>query len=145
MERLDLIQRIRSMTRDFTKTAFREQDLRVYLNESIDRIRQLIPEMQGMGYLLNDSDVPTHVPDMYHHLLAVYASSRCFAQDERHYQAGNLMNEFEAKISDLKTKIENGEIVITDPETGEPIHADFDNDYVVNNYFWMRSGNDHFD
>ena len=132
----NLISRVRSLTRDFTGSIFREQDVRDFINEGIHRVRQIVPELDNMYELLNNQEDVPLMPKQYHHLLSVYATSRCFGQDERHYQATTMMNEFEVKMEEMKSKIEAGEIVIVDPETGEPIANNIDTEYVItNNYF----------
>lgn len=136
MRLIDIDKRVRNMTRDFTSSIFREIDIIDFANEGIDRMMQLVPAFSNMEYLVNSDDVPLYVPKQFHHLIAVYSASRVCAQDERTYQAMTYMNEFETKLEELKTKIENGEIVITDPETGEPVAVGAPNDYVVNNYFF---------
>ncbi len=135
MNRLQLVQRVRSMTRDFAESIFRESDIHDWLNESISRFAQVIPEFNGLKFLYSNSDVPALIPLRYRHLLAVYATSRCFGQDERHYQATTYMNEFEVKLDELKTAIENGEIEIVD-EDGNVIGRDIPIDYVDLGPYW---------
>ncbi len=145
MTRTDLIRRVRSYTRDFSNSIFREQDIILYINEGINRIKQVIPELRKMPLLNNASDKVKMLPSEYHHLIAVYATARCFAQDERHYQATTHMNEFELKIDELKQNIEAGEVIITDPDTGESIEAIYAEDYVRDNYFTIRRKSNLFD
>lgn len=138
MDRLALVQRVRALTRDFSNAIFREIDIIDFLNEGIDRISQVIPELDGMVHLLSHTDVPILLPSKFHNLLPLYATARCFGQDERHYQSSTFMNEFEVKLSDLKALIETGDIVIIDPVTEEPVEMDNASniEYVVtNNYY----------
>lgn len=135
MNRLEMIKRVRSFTRDFSNSIFREQDIIDYLNEGINRIKQLIPEFRDVNSLTENNSVPLLLPEMYHHLIPVYATSRCFGQDERHYQASTFMNEFETKVDELKSAIAEGSIVVIDPETGEPVDVTYNVDYVVDTYF----------
>ena len=140
MRLLELIRRVRTITRDFTNSIFREQDIIDFINEGINRIKQIIPEMSGLKKLIGKEEVPLVLPEEYHHLLSVYAASRCFGQDERHYQATTLMNEFEIKLDKLKENIENGVIVITDPNTGDDIMSNSNNvEYVDLESYWGRS------
>lgn len=138
MNRTDLALRVRSMTRDFTGSVFRDSDVNMYLNEGIDRFKQVIPEMETMKHLNASDDIPAMIPNQYQHLLALYSTSRCFFQDDRHYQSGTYMNEFEAKLQEFQQKVESGDIEIIDPETGEPILADSNDEYVRDNYFFRR-------
>ena len=135
MNRLDLIGRVRSLTRDFSNSIFRESDIVDYINEGINRIIQVIPELSGLSELTDNAQSPDLLPKQYHHLLALYSASRCFGQDERHYQASNFMNEFETKLDEMKVSIEEGRIKIIDPQTNQPINSTYESDYVVDNYF----------
>ena len=135
MNRLDLIGRVRILTRDFSNSIFRESDIVDYINEGINRIRQVIPELSGLEELTDNTQSPVLLPKQYHHLLALYSASRCFGQDERHYQASNFMNEFETKLDEMKISIEEGRIKIIDPQTNQPINSTYESDYVVDNYF----------
>ena len=139
MNRLYLIARVRSLTRDFSNSIFREADIVAFLNEGVERFKQAIPQFRNEVTLDNNNAEPLLIPSYYHHILSVYASSRCFSQDERHYQATTLMNEFEVKLEELKSKIESGEIVIKDPETGEDITTTNTTDYVYDNYFMKKN------
>lgn len=144
MNRMLLIQRVRNLTRDLSNAIFREIDIIDYINESIDRIKQVIPELVGMQYLTSNEDSPSFLPSHYHHLIAIYATSRCFGQDERHYQATNFMNEFETKMDDLKSEISNGQVVIKDAQ-GIPVVLQHASAYVSDNYFASRRGIIDFD
>ena len=132
---VQLIKRVRQYTRDFSGMTFTDDDVTAFLNEGIDRVVEIMPEFAPMLYLENTDQEPLMLPKQYHHLLAVYSASRCFFQDERHYQHSNLMNEFETKLAEVQAKIEMGQLTILDPD-GNPV--DFgvgDTDYVVNNYY----------
>ena len=139
MNRLALMGRVRSLTRDLSNAIFREIDVVDYINEGIDRIKQLIPEFSAMEKLSSNTSEPTMLPTHYHHLLAIYSASRLFAQDERAYQASTLMNEFEQKIEELKQSIEDGRTKILDPVTGLPVSAVYEAGYVTENYFEVRN------
>ena len=138
MNRTDLTLRVRSLTRDSSGTVFKDTDIHNFLNEGIDRVKQVITEFAKLGYLNESTDSPDMLPVMYHHLLALYSTSRCFGQDERHYQAGNYMNEFESKLQELLTSIEVGDIEIIDPETGLPVESKNKAEYVHDNYFYRK-------
>lgn len=135
MNRLQIVQRVRALTRDFTNSIFRENDIVDFLNEGINRFKQIIPELKELPELLSKSQIPFLIPEQYRHLLAVYAAARCFGQDERHYQASTLMNEFEVKLNELKEKIENGEIQIVDAD-GQAVENDIPVDYVNMRPYW---------
>lgn len=137
MNRTQIVQKVRALTRDFSNSIFREQDIIDFINEGIDRCKQIIPELRTMTYLLTSQQETKLLPPQYHHLLAVYSTSRCFGQDERHYQASTHMNEFEVKMDELKTAIANGEIIIID-DSGNAIEVDVDVDYVDLKPYWGR-------
>lgn len=125
----ELITRVKSHLRDERGTAFQEADIKRFINEGIDRIKQVINEFNSMKYLKEELDKPIFLPSEYHHLLSLYSASRCFAQDERHYQATNLMNEFEFKLHDMQNKIFNGELFILD-EYGDVVDPNTKLEYV---------------
>lgn len=129
----DLILRVRSYARDINGSIFTKADIVSYINEGIDRTKR-IQQLIGEDYLVNLTDMPKLIPNQYHYLLAVYSASRCMFQDEQDSRAGSLMNEFETKLEELKSKIDNGEIVIKD-ESGMPIVVTVDIDYITNEYF----------
>lgn len=135
VKQIELIKRVRQYTRDFSGMTFTDDDVLAFINEGIDRIAEIMPEFAPMAYLSDINQEPTYLPKQYHHLLSVYSASRCFFQDERHYQHSNLMNEFETKLADVQAKIENGEIVIKDPDGNIVDFGAGDTDYVVNNYY----------
>lgn len=130
MNRQELIARVRSLTRDLSDSIFREVDIVAFLNEGINRFRQRIPELRTMSTLQESNQSVTLLPEEYHELIALFSASRCFGQDERHYQASTYMNEFETKLDELKALIESGDIVIDG--SSELVLRD---EYVRNNYF----------
>ena len=136
MKRLELILRVRALTRDFTNSIFREQDIIDFINEGINRFKQIMPIFKSTPKLLVAEQEPKPIPEEYQHLLAVYSASRCFGQDERHYQATTLMNEFEVKLDELKQGYENGDIEILDPVTGEVMTLDNPISYVDLQPYW---------
>lgn len=131
---LTLIEDVRSLTRDFSNSIFRESDIIRFINGGISRCKQVIPELKGMSRLMNSFEVVTHLPEEYTDLLVLFATSRCFMQDESFYQATTYMNEFENKLSDLLHQVENGEISIVD-SAGNTVVSVLPTDYVVDNYF----------
>lgn len=139
MQRLKIVARVRSLTRDFTNSIFRENDIVDFINEAIDRFRQAIPQLKNMKHLLTPTSEPSMLPEQYQHLLAVYAAARCFSQDERHYQATTLMNEFEVKLEEMRSLVESGQIVIVDPTTGEAIEDEYAVDYVDLRPYWGKT------
>ena len=70
MKLSDLIVRVRSYTRDTTGTLFSTSDIKSFINEGIDKFRQ-IKQLEGMSYLDNDNDIPKLLPIQYHYSLAM--------------------------------------------------------------------------
>ena len=138
MTRDGLVQRVRALTRDFSNTIFREQDIVDFLNEGINRFKQRIPELKGMNMLIARQQEVNLLPIQFQHVLAVYSTARCFGQDEAHYQASTHMNEFEVKLDELKNLIDSGDIVIVD-EDGNVIEGDYKLDYVDLKPYWGTS------
>jgi hypothetical protein len=144
MIRSQLVTRVRSLTRDFSGTTFRLEDVLDFLNEGIDRLRQLFPVFENMMFLDNDSDEPTLLPVPYHSVLALFATARLFAQDDRAYQATTFMNEFELKVDELRVGIDEGRFIIKDLNG---IALDNGNGafYVEDNYFTKYTTDETFD
>lgn len=135
MDRTKLVSRVRTLTRDFANSVFREADIVDFIDEGIDRVAQVIPELVGLIHLPLATSVPTLIPERFQHLLSIYASSRCFYQDERHYQATNLMNEFEVKLDEFKGLVQSGDVVIVDG-TGAAVEVTIPVDYVETKSYW---------
>lgn len=129
----DLITRVRSYTRDTTGTLFTASDVKGFINEAIDKLRQ-IKELENIKHLSNDSDVIVLLPSQYHYMTAVYSASRCFSQDEQHYQAQTYMDEFMGLFSLVELGIKEGTISIYD-ENGQIIKDTHEPDVVENVYF----------
>ena len=129
----ELVSRVRSYTRDTTGTLFTLSDVKGFINEGIDKLRQ-IKVLEGMEYLESDVDIPDYLPSQYHYSLAVYSASRCFSQDEQHYLAQTFMEEFLGLYSLIELGIKEGTIVIIGSD-GEQISSDDEFDGVVDVYF----------
>ena len=140
MNRVDLTLRARSLLRDLSNTQFRETDVVNYLNEGIERIGQIIPELGNMGPLNTTMAEVQYLPKAWQHIIAIYGAARLATQDERHYQAGVFMNEFETKLELLHEQFQNGEVEFIDPVTGLPIIPRYMDDHVRNVYFDQRKG-----
>ena len=132
----DLISRVRQYTRDTTGSLFTQEDIIAFINEGIDRTRRY-KHFKNMTHLENLSDEPKYLPSEYHHLLALYGASRCFTQDEQHYQAEQFMSEFENKVFQLERDIASGVIEIKDAN-GNAIIDTSRVDYILEEYFEKR-------
>lgn len=133
----------RQLLRDVNRTIFQELEINRAINEGVDRCRQ-IKELRKMTKLVGSNEEPAYLPEEYHHLLSLYSASRCFFVDEQMQQATMLMNEFENKMFELKTAIENGDIVIYDAKGNEVEQSESSIDYVVDTYF-VKKNNIDFD
>lgn len=133
MKLSDLINRVRSYTRDTTGTLFQTSDVKDFINEGVDRLRQ-IKQLNNMKYLTNDLDEPAILPQQYHYILAIYSAYRCFAQDEQYVPAQSYADEFEGFFKLLELGLQDGTIVVTDDDNNV-IKNEIDFDYVTNVYF----------
>ena len=129
----DLVARVRSYTRDTTGTLFELTDIENFINEGIDKLKQ-IKALETMATLTSDEQSVDLLPPQYHYCLAVYSASRCFSQDEQHYLAQTFAEEFNGLYDLIELGIKEGTIVITD-DGGNPINNDISMDGVTNVYF----------
>lgn len=129
----DLVRMTRVYCRDNNANMFADTNIIMFINQGIDRLKQY-KIFQNMPYVSNNNEI-SYLPEQYHYLLALFASSRCYDTDERFYEGIEKRNEFESAFSDLINEIESGNVVITD-ESGNVIDA-FQNytDYVRDVYF----------
>ena len=128
-----LIDRVRQYTRDTTGSLFTQDDIVAFINEGIDRTRRYT-HFKGMKHLNSLSDEPILLPNEYHHLLSIYAASRCYTQDEQVYLAEQFMNEYEYKTQEVILLINDGELVIEDSGVD---NKEFDS---VKNVYFLEVG-----
>lgn len=133
MKLSELTNRVRSYTRDTTGTLFSLEDVHDFINEGIDKLKQ-IKSLEDMKHLSQDEDVPNLLPPQYHYSLSVYGACRCFSQDEQHYLAQTFADEFNGIYDLIELGIKEGTIVIT-KDDGTPVDNDMDFDGVVDVYF----------
>jgi len=117
MQLIDIVYMTRLYTRDNNSYVFSDTMIKMFVNQGIDRIRQH-NIFSGMGYLQDSSDEPTHLPSQYHYMLALFAASRCFDHDERHYEGVEKRNEFEQLLAEMIAEIESGNLKIFDGVNG---------------------------
>ena len=129
----DLVARVRSYTRDTTGTLFELSDIENFINEGIDKLKQ-IKALETMATLISDEQSVDLLPPQYHYCLAVYSASRCFSQDEQHYLAQTFAEEFNGLYDLIELGIKEGTIVITD-SGGNVLNDDISLDGVTNVYF----------
>lgn len=137
MNLIDLVHMTRVYCRDNNTHMFTDSNIKMFLNQGIDRLRQY-KVFSKMPYLEEDDDVVEFLPAQYHYLLALFASSRCYDTDERFYEGLEKRNEFESVFSDLINEIESGNVSITDTEGTSVDEMPNYIDYVVDKYFKVR-------
>lgn len=125
MNLTDLITRTRYYVRDINSKRFPSDEIELYINEGIERLRSY-QAFADMSYPTATEDV-SYLPTEYHYILALFAASRCFGVDNDFFQEQQKRNEFENAFMELITKIECGDIYIKDIE--------YTQDYVVDEYF----------
>lgn len=132
----DLIKMTRTYCRDNNSYVFTEANIKMFINQAIDRIRQY-KIFGDMPYLNTKTDEVTFIPEQYQYLLALFAAHRCYDTDERFYEGIEKRNEFEQAFSDLINEIEAGNVTITDAEGETLSDDDLPNyiEYVKNEYF----------
>ena len=136
----ELINRTRVYTRDFTGSIFREADIDIFLREAFNRVK-IIPELKSLIYPATKLVEISVMPATHQYIFSLYASSRCFFQDEQDYRAGTLMNEFEVKLEELTSLIQSGQILVTGTD-GLSVEVSSFNDSVVDEYFDKRYSDD---
>lgn len=129
------------MSRDSGDYIFTEKMLENFINEGIDRLKQTIV-FKDMVHLESKYDEPIILPEQYHYILALYASSRCMEYDERHYEALDKRNEFENLLTQLLADIQAERIEkgVTEEGETEYLNDGFYRDYVKDEYFVSRHG-----
>lgn len=142
MTLIKLIEKTRRPLKDNDGVIFLKANVVDYINEAVNRFQHYLYFVDEIE-LVQDSDEPTLIPAPWQHLLALYATSRCFTEDENAYEAARYMNEFEEKLASLIEKIELGEITITDTE-GNEITADYEDEHVQNVYFGAVTSHDDY-
>lgn len=95
----------KTLSRDSGDYVFTDAMIKDFINQGIDRLKQT-KVFNAMTHLDESTDVPTILPEEYHYILAIYASSRCLEYDERHYEALDRRNEFETLFAQLLNEIE---------------------------------------
>lgn len=129
----ELVSRVRSYTRDTTATLFSLSDVQDFINEGVDKLKQ-IKGLEEMTYLTNDNDIPKLLPPQYHYCLSVYGACRCFSQDEQHYLSQTFADEFNGLFELIELGIKEGTILIQKTD-GTLADTSVDFDGVVDVYF----------
>lgn len=132
MNLTDLITRTRYYVRDINSKRFPSDEIELYINEGIERLRSY-QAFADMGYPTATEDV-SYLPTEYHYILALFAASRCFGVDNDFYQEQQKRNEFENAFVELITKIENEDVFVKTITWNE--------EYVDDQYFGGSTTNE---
>lgn len=140
MQLSDIVYMTRLYTRDNNSYVFSDTMIKMFINQGIDRIKQY-NVFSGMKHLQDGVDEPTHLPEHYHYMLALFSASRCFDHDERHYEGVEKRNEFEQLLAEMITEIESGNLKITDGNGNEVSTGALGvDDFVKDVYFNVHGG-----
>lgn len=97
--------------KDSTQNVWTDADIKYFIDEAIALIKSTLPLYFATLHKIADAEVadttPTviHIKTDYTMLISVFASARCFEQDEQNYRAVQKMNEFEARKIDMVNEI----------------------------------------
>jgi hypothetical protein len=122
--------------KDTSENVWTDVDIVEFVNEAINIVKSTIPEyFTDLITVIDKTDTtPININSMYVKMLSLFASSRCFDQDEQYYRATNKMNEFEARRGDMEIQIRDSKeyadkIALDDPD------GSLYKDYVVDEYY----------
>lgn len=130
----DLIQLTRVYTRDVDSNIFDTATITLFINQSIDRIKQF-NVFKTMTKLSALTDEVKLMPSEYHYLLALFASSRLFDIDQRYSEGSDKRNEFEYYYGQLIEEIQCGTVVILNDLLIPIIDTTDAIDYVTDEYY----------
>lgn len=133
----DLISLTKLYVRDKNGYMFTSDECKLFINQGIDRLLQH-PIFKGMVHLEVPEDIPIILPEQYHYILALFASSRLYDIDERFFEGTQKRNEFEQLFNDLVNQVEDGMLELKDGD-GNPLNVsdmyEWFKDYVVDEYY----------
>lgn len=91
--------------KDTTENVWTDNHITYFINEAICIMRKVaVPYFSGLLEVSNLTDV-INIDSDYKFLLPLFASARCFEQDEQNYRAVKQMNEFESRREEVENKI----------------------------------------
>lgn len=131
----------RQYCRDTNSYVFTDTQIKMFLNQGIQRIRQY-KAFSGMKELKELTDVPNILPEQYHYMLALFSASRLYDIDERFYEGVEKRNEFETLFDDLIAELQSGNLELTDVDADGNVVPVEDGaiyiDYIKDEYFDYR-------
>lgn len=114
--------------KDTTENVWTDDDITYFINEAINIIRKVaVPYFDDLVEVVNTSDTIL-IDNEFKFLIPIFASARCFEQDEQNYRATKQMNEFESRREEM-------EIKILDSDEYAELIADLETDAVKDVYF----------
>jgi len=99
------IQKVREDLNDFTQSVWKDEHIIDFINEAIIDIKNTVPEYYTDLDEIETQQDTINIPNAYKFLITLFASARCFEQDEQHYRASQRMNEYEIKKSRMEVQI----------------------------------------
>lgn len=128
---LEAVQDTRILLNDTTESVWTNKQITYYLNEAISIVKKTVPEhFELLTHVQADND-EIYIDEYYKMLLPLFASARCFDQDEQHYRSTQKMNEFEIRRVEMETDILNN-LDESEEEIAERANK---NDYVIDTYY----------
>lgn len=141
MKLRDLVYMTRQYCRDNNNYVFTDTQIKLFLNQAIDRIKQY-KVFKGMKHLELDEDEPLLLPEEYHYMLALFSASRCYDIDERFYEGVEKRNEFESLLEELISEIQSGNLEITDGDGNVVEDGSIYIDYIKDEYYKPDKGDE---
>jgi hypothetical protein len=96
---------VRRVLNDDTEDVWTDDDIIAYVNEAILIIKNTIPIYFDTLVEIDDSADTIEIESVYKPLITLFASARCFEQDEQDYRGQKQMNEFESRRVEMEDKI----------------------------------------
>lgn len=130
----DAIVDTRRHLKDTTQNVWKDADVKAFINDAIRIVKRSIP-----SYFISLAPVSAitdeiNIDNDYAFILALFASARCFEQDEQNYRAVQKMNEFETRRTEMINEVfERTDYVGNDFDAVQDVYynSDNDEDYVL--------------
>lgn len=127
--------------KDDTENVWSNIDINAFVNEAILIIKNTVPlYFTTLLEVSSDTDTIT-IDNVYKKLISLFASARCFEQDEQNYRAVKNMNEFESRREEMKYEILDSD-AYADILAQAQEDGDYTQDYVIDVYFDSTSDDD---
>jgi hypothetical protein len=96
---------VRRVLNDDTNDVWNDGDIIAYLNEAILIIKNTVPlYFDDLDEVTASTDT-INIENVYRPLVTLFATARCYEQDEQDYKAQKQMNEFESRRVEMEEKI----------------------------------------